>query len=223
MDTSWTVIQAAAEGDADARERFAALYTPALQAYFRKRWQHNPVIAEVADAVQEVFVDCFKPSGVLERADRNRDAGFRAFFYGVARTTAWGFERAHATKLDRDSQGGLDAEEMPADGDELTKVFDREWARSVVQEAAFVHRQRAETVGGRELLRVEILRLRFEGGQPIREIASQLKLTPELAHKEYSRARKSYRIVLEEVVSAHYPSDGTAVGERCREVLRLLS
>ncbi len=223
-DTSWTIIEAAAEGDADARERFAALYAPALQAYFRKRWQHDPVLASVDDAVQEVFVDCFKPAGVLDRVDCTRDGGFRAFFYGVARTTARSFERAHGKNRARNLNDAFDADALATDDDEdLTRVFDREWARSIVQESAVLYRHRAEAIGGREMLRVEILRLRFECGLPIREIAAQLDLTPKLAHKEHALARKSYQRILEEVVAAHYASDETQVAEKCREVLRLLS
>ena len=125
QDTSWTIIEAAAEGDGEARERLATLYSPALEAYFRKRWQANPILHSVDDAVQEVFVDCFKPSGVLERADgKNKDG---------------------------DSRDAPDADTLATDDDkDLTRLFDREWARSIVQEAAFLDRDRDRSVGGRE-------------------------------------------------------------------------
>ena len=82
--------------------------------------------------------------------------------------------------------------------------------------------ERAPGFGGREVRRVEILRLRFEKGLPVREIQEQLEMTPELAHKEYARARKSYRAVLEDVVAAHYPGARDDLAEMCREVMRLL-
>ena len=54
------------------------------------------------------------------------------------------------------------------------------------------------------------------------EIAKELDLTPELAHKEYARARKGFRTVLEDVISAHCAVDEGDIGEQCREVLQLL-
>ena len=76
--------------------------------------------------------------------------------------------------------------------------------------------------GGREKLRVKILRLRFEHQLPIRDIAERLALTPEHAHKEYARARKSFRTVLEDVINAHCSVDEGDIREHCREVLQLL-
>ncbi len=67
LETSWTIIECAAGGNAEAREHFAELYAPALKAYFCKRWERTPYIASVDDAVQDVFVDCFKSDGVLSR------------------------------------------------------------------------------------------------------------------------------------------------------------
>ena len=221
-ETSWTIIERAARGDAEARDRFASIYAPALQAYFAKRWRGSPYSASVEDAVQEVFVDCFKPGGVLDRADRVRDGGFRAFFYGVARTTAMRCEAVHRKQAARGTASAFDPDRVLADDASLSKAFDRAWAQSIVREAVLVYRERARTFGGREEFRAEILRLRFEAGQPIREICKQLDLTPELAHQEYTMARRGFQKVLEDVVSAHYSTDSTDLRERCREVVRLL-
>ena len=221
-ETSWTIIERAAGGDTEARERFAEIYTPALKAYFCKRWEGSPTIAAVEDAVQEVFLDCFKPNGFLDRADKERAGGFRSFFYGVARTTALRCEQAHYQDMERSPATGFDPDRLQADDDSLTAIFDRAWAQSIVREAVLVHREQARAFDGREKLRVEILRLRFEVGKPIREIAANLDLTPELAHQEYRMARKGFLLVLEDVVAAHSVGDSTAITERCREVLRLL-
>ncbi len=221
-ETSWTIIESAARGSAEARERFAELYGAAVKAYFCKRWEGSPRISSVEDAVQEVFVACFKPGGVLDRVDRNRAGGFRAYFYGAARKTALHLERALDQNEKHHTASDFDTDRMRADEASLSQVFDRAWAQSIVQEAVFLYRERAQGMGGREMQRVEILRLRFDEELPVREIAAQLGLAPELVHKEYARARRGYRAVLEDVVAAHYPYSGEDLEERCREVMRLL-
>lgn len=218
-NTRWSIIEGAAAGDAEARQRFAALYSPALRAYFCERWRSSPCIESVDDAAQEVFVDCYKPAGALERADRRRRGGFRAFFYGVAQIVALRFERA--AHRDRDRAERLNADQVTADEDSVSRVFDRAWARSIVQEAVLLHTQRAQLLGERARLRVEILRLRFEEGLPVRAIAERLDLAPEVAHREYARGRASYRKVLESVVRTHY-GDGIDIEEQCCEIMRLL-
>ena len=84
--TCWTVIQAAAAGSATDRQAFARRYGPVVRAYLATRWRSSPCLHDLDDAVQEVFVECFKPDGVLDRADRDR--GFRPFLYGVVRNVA---------------------------------------------------------------------------------------------------------------------------------------
>lgn len=221
-ETSWTIIDGAANGSVEARERFVELYTPALEAYLRKRWQQSTYIDSVDDAVQEVFLECFKHDGILSRAERDRHGGFRAFFYGVVRNTALRFERKHNQDRAHCPTNSLDPDGVHSEDPTLSQVFDKAWARSIVQEAVLLHRERARSFGWRQMLRVEILRLRFEEGLPIREIAQRLHLPSDLAHKEYAKARKAYHEVLKDVVTAHNPSGTGDVDEQCRQVLRLL-
>ena len=87
-DCCWTVIEGAAAGRKEDRDEFARRYVPAVRAYLAARWQASPFAQELDDATQEVFLECFRQSGVLERADRSRPGGFRAFLYGVVRNVA---------------------------------------------------------------------------------------------------------------------------------------
>ena len=100
--TCWTVIRGAAEGRSEAREEFARRYLPVVRAYLGARWRGLPLMQEIDDAAQEVFLDCFKEEGVLDRADSDRPGGFRAFFYGVVRNMARRVEerrgRSHARR-----------------------------------------------------------------------------------------------------------------------------
>ncbi|MBN2489659.1 MAG: sigma-70 family RNA polymerase sigma factor, partial [Planctomycetes bacterium] len=94
--TCWTVIQGAARGRAEDREEFALRYAPVLRSYLQGRWGDSPLAAHLDDAVQDVFVECFKESGVLDRADRIGQGSFRRFLYGVVRNVARRFEERTA-------------------------------------------------------------------------------------------------------------------------------
>src|SRR5262245_14312420 len=99
--TSWTLIDAAAKGNRDARASFSDRYLPLVRAYLGARWSGTPLVAELDDAVQEVFLDCFREGGVLERADPTRGSGFRAFLHGVVTRAGQRFEVRRARELAR--------------------------------------------------------------------------------------------------------------------------
>ena len=91
--TCWTMIQGAARGGAEDRERFAVRYAPVVRAYLEARWGNTPLAEFLDDAVQEVFVECFKQDGVLDRADDIRFGNFRQFLLGVVRNVALRIEK----------------------------------------------------------------------------------------------------------------------------------
>ena len=88
--TCWTLIRDAAAGDPAAREWFARVYLPVVTAYLAARWRSTR--HGVDDASQDVFVECFRAGGVLEKADPLR--GFRAVLLGAVRNVA----RRHEAK-----------------------------------------------------------------------------------------------------------------------------
>ena len=63
--TCWSVIRAAAGGADAERDEFARRYAGLLRAYFAARWRSGPRAQDAEDAVQEAFVECLKPGGVL--------------------------------------------------------------------------------------------------------------------------------------------------------------
>src|SRR5215510_9260970 len=77
--TCWSLIEGAAAGNADDRARFAHRYAPVVRAYLCARWRGSPHLQDVEDAVQEVFIACFREGGVLARADPTRGGGFRPY------------------------------------------------------------------------------------------------------------------------------------------------
>ena len=57
--TRWTIIRGAAEGKPLDRAEFARRYAAIVRAYLGARWRHSPLLREIDDAAQEVFVTCF--------------------------------------------------------------------------------------------------------------------------------------------------------------------
>jgi DNA-directed RNA polymerase specialized sigma24 family protein len=90
--TCWTVIRAAAAGSPADRDEWARRYLGVVRAYLAARWRGSPLRQELGDAVQEVFVECFRQGGALEAAGAGRVLSFRAFLYGVVRNVARRFE-----------------------------------------------------------------------------------------------------------------------------------
>jgi len=213
------VIRGAAAGRAADRDEFARRYLPVVRAYLCARWRGTRLIAEVEDAVQEVFLDCFRDEGALTRADPDRASGFRTFLFGVTRNVALRLERKRARERVRIPPGGLDVDRIEAGDPELSTVFDRAWAVSIIEQAGKRQLELAREQGPDAERRYEILRLRFEGGLAIRDIARRLDLEPARAHKEYARAREEFRAALLQVVAFHSPG---LPGEVERESVRLL-
>ncbi len=197
--TCWTLIGAAAGGDAAARADFARRYQPVARHYFAARWQLSPLRSAVDDAVQDVFVECFKPNGVLGRVNESPQDGFRPFFHGVLRNVA----RRHESRPHRGQPQELLADH-PADESSLGKAFDRAWARALLQEAARVQAELADDE--RKRRRVELLRLRFQEGLPIRDIAAKWNEDAAKLHHEYATARDEFRAALMQVVAFHLPA-----------------
>jgi RNA polymerase sigma-70 factor (ECF subfamily) len=222
--TCWTVIQGAALGDPRARDDFARRYEPVVRAYLAARWRSSDHMQALDDAVQEVFVECFRQGGALDRLEPDRPGGFRAFLYGVVRIVALRAESARGRGKGKEQSPpeGYDPCQVPADDTRLSRAFDRAWARAMMAEAAARHAEDAEKAGEAAVSRVELLRLRFHDGLPIREIARRRDCDPDAVHREYARARKEFHAALTAVVAFHYPGTPAEVEQTCSELLALL-
>ncbi len=207
--TCWTLIRDAAAGDAAARERFARVYRPVVKAYLAARWRS--ISQNVDDAAQDVFVECFRAGGLLEKADADRPGGFRAFLLGAVRNVARRYESRRRP-----------TEELPADlaADDTgpAEAFDRAWAKSLLREAARAQEAAATTEAA--TMRVRLLKARFQDGLPIRDIAAKWGEDAAKLHREYATARDEFRAALRTVVAFHLP-DATAaeIDRACAELL----
>jgi len=222
QSTCWTVIQAAAAGSREDREQFVRRYAPIVRAYLGARWRQTSHAGELEDAVQEVFVDCFKHDGVLTRADPDRAGGFRAFLYGVVRVVALRVETRRARDRQQQPSREINLEEVPAAEDSLAQAFDRAWARALVREAAELQAEQARKAGAAAVRRVELLHLRFHENLPIRDIAERWQLEAAHLHHEYARARQEFKAALVEVMAFHHPGTGTEIEQECASLMALL-
>jgi RNA polymerase sigma-70 factor (ECF subfamily) len=213
------LIHAAAEGDAAARAEFARRYEPVVRAYLAARWRTPAKAGNLDDAVQEVFVDCFREDGPLGRVDPDRPTGFRAFLYGVVRNVALRFEVDY--RREREVQAG-DLDAIESDEETLSRVFDRAWASLLLKDAAELQAERAREKGGEAERRVELLCLRFEDGLPIREIARRWEVDPGWLHHQYAQAREEFKRALRDVVRDQHGGDRGKVDAECARLLTFL-
>jgi RNA polymerase sigma-70 factor (ECF subfamily) len=119
--TCWTVIRAAAAGSPADREELARRYLGIVRAYLAARWRGSGLRPDLDDAVQEVFVECFRQGGALEAAGAGRVPGFRAFLYGVVRNVARRFES-------RPVRAAAPLPDIEANEEGLSGFFERSWA-----------------------------------------------------------------------------------------------
>jgi RNA polymerase sigma-70 factor (ECF subfamily) len=214
--TCWTVIRAAAAGSPADREELARRYLAVVRAYLAARWRGSDLRPDLDDAVQEVFVECFRQGGALEAVEAGRVSSFRAFLYGVIRNVARRFES-------RPVRAAGPLPEIPANEESLSRLFERSWAQAIMTEAAQLQRRQAGERGPEAVQRVELLRLRFEENLPIRTIAERWGVPAAGLHHAYARARQEFKAALLEVVAFHHPGSPADVEQEAASLLRALA
>jgi len=213
--TCWTVIRGAAAGRTADRSEFSRRYAPVIRAYLAARWRGSPLVGEIDDAEQEVFLDCFRENGALERVDPDRPGGFRAFLHGVVRHVAQRFERARPKAGKPLEVAG----EVPARERSLSAEFDRAWASALLKLAARLQAEQARASGPEATRRLDLLKLRFQDGLPIREIATRWRVDAAYLHHEYAKARREFRSALKDVVAEHLPGPPRAIEHEAERLI----
>jgi RNA polymerase sigma factor (sigma-70 family) len=216
--TRWTIIRGAAAGRGPDRAEFARRYASIIRSYLGVRWRDGPLHAEIDDAAQEVFVQCFRPDGALDGIDPERRGGFRAYLFGVVRNVARGVEREWRARRSRGQGAAPDPETVEAHDAPLEDVFDRVWAAAILRLAA--DRQARAAQGDEEAVRrIELLRLRFREDLPIREIAKRWEEDPDRLHRAYRTARGEFLDALTEVVRELHGGSAAEVEAECVRLL----
>lgn len=222
-ETCWTLVEDAAAGEDGARDAFARLYLPVVNAYLRARWAGNRLQDDVDDAAQEIFVDFMKPNGALARVRRDHgDGGFRAFLFGVARNVARRYEERAGRRAAKEAHLDSAYERQPAPDDSPSRAFDVAWARALMRAARERHAREAEQQDDGAIARVELLRLRFREGLPIRRIAERWGEEPAIVHRQYARARQEFAKALYETVALQSGGTPAAIRRECERLLSLL-
>ena len=219
-DTCWTVVRAASKGDAEARLEFARSYASTIRGYLDARWRGRLLAGETDDATQEVFVECLKPAGVLDRADPTR-GDFRGLLFAVARNVARRFEeralaRGHLRPEDSDW-----FQQVASDDPGQATLFDQSWAKDLMRRSKRLHRERALSDGPAGQRRIELLERRFADDQAIRSIAAEWGVPAQEVHNAYRKARREFYSCLREIVALHAPV-GADLDSECQRLLTLL-
>lgn len=217
------MIRRAAEGNPVDQAEFARRYSPIIRAYLGARWRQTPLFDHVDDAAQQVFVDCFKENGALDRADPDREAGFRGYLYGIVRNAARAVERKQARSKERQTTSSVDLEAIAANEESFATLFDREWARAVLRDAAALHLSRAREQGPEAVRRHRLLSLRYGENMPIRDIAARWELDAAVLHREFPKSRDEFKQALIDVVRELQGGGPQAVETECAGLLRHFS
>ena len=215
--TCWSLIHRAGEADDAARELFVERYYPVVRAYLSARFTRAHRAPEVEDAAQDVFAECLRVGGALAKTSDLRRKKFRSFLYGVVRNVA----RRHEEHWARNSRAATEevTTTLPAQEEPLEEAFDRSWAKAVVAEAIDLQRERAMGQGDRAHRRVEMLRLRFYEGCPVREIAQRWDAPADQLHRELTRSKLEFADCLQEVLRMHLGGDDMEGAQRRLEDL----
>jgi len=218
--TCWTLIRGAAEGDEKDRETFARLYEPIVRAYLGARWRESHLLGDLDDAVQDVFIECFKEQGALGKAEPGGGkGGFRAFLHKVTQHVARRAEQRRSSRRELQEETGLDLGALDVEEPHLSRVFDEAWMLSLLDQAVARHEEIARAGGDESLRRVELLRLRFEEDRPIREIARRWEVPAAELHHDYAKAREEFKRALREVIAFHNPLNPAELEEEFLQVL----
>jgi RNA polymerase sigma factor (sigma-70 family) len=220
--TCWTLVHGAADGDGDARSLFARTYLPVVRAYLAARWKGGPHVADIDDAVQESFVECFRAEGALGKADPDKAGKFRTFLFAVVRNVARRMEEKRAVDRARRAASAIEPGDIEDHGEHASQAFDRAWAEALLRRAAERQAEAARANGERALRRVELMRLRFAEDKPIREIAKLWNEDAADLHHEYAKAREEFKAALHAEVAFHHPGNAGEIERECEELLGLL-
>jgi DNA-directed RNA polymerase specialized sigma24 family protein len=164
-----------------------------------------------------VFVDCLRQGGVLQRADPVR-GDFRGFLFGVVRIVAMRLERSRGLGQARLTGAEEALQAMPAEDTAASRQFDREWARSTMRLAMRVFAREADAADETRAQRLELLRLRFDEGLPIRDIAVRWSRDPAWVHHEFARARRDFKKALGQALGL---AEGAPPAHLAAEIARL--
>ena len=131
--------------------------------------------------------------------------------------------RRHEERGGRDRAEALSAVERSTGAAHASEVYDRVWLDTLLKRAAQRQAAWAAERGDAALRRIELMRLRFAEGLPVREIARKWELPAAEVHREYRQARRDFKRALKEEVAFHHPgATPEEIETECEALLELL-
>ncbi|MCA8954273.1 MAG: sigma-70 family RNA polymerase sigma factor, partial [Planctomycetes bacterium] len=115
-----------------------------------------------------------------------------------------------------------DVADLAGDEPAASVQFDRAWAHRLMREAGDRMRARAEGGDATARLRVELLRLRFGEGLPVRDIADRWGFDADAVHRAYARARDEFKACLRQIVAEQAVRTESDLDAECRRVFEML-
>ncbi|PIE24642.1 MAG: hypothetical protein CSA62_02085 [Planctomycetota bacterium] len=218
--TSWTMIDGAAKGQAEAREQVALLYAPLVRRYLAARWRLPQDHEQVNEGCQDAMLQLFKPGGALENVNAHQGGGFRGYLYGLVRNVALMIERSSRRHSERQPNADFELDKIEVDEATLSQVFDRGWARMIAQRA---RSRMAAKLQDKKPEVYRSLELCYSEGLAPRQIAKELGKSAGIAYELLRSARKEYRRALLDTVAEFYPGKTHAeIEATCRELTQFL-
>jgi DNA-directed RNA polymerase specialized sigma24 family protein len=228
--THWTLVGEACRGTPDERRealgQLLRRYIGPLQAYVRRRWRLGE--AEAEELVQDFFATHVIEREVLAHADQVRGR-FRDFLQTVLNNSVREeFRRGRRLKRGGGTVGLLDEVPEPAGaGGNVSRMFDIEWARAVLVEAAERMRLHCERIDRADLWRVfdaRVLGPTLREGEVVsyHELVERFGIeSPEKASNLLMTAKRMYARSLRAVVG-EYALGEAAVEEEIADLHRIL-
>ncbi|MCA8957644.1 MAG: sigma-70 family RNA polymerase sigma factor [Planctomycetes bacterium] len=204
-DQPWRMIAAAAAGDPEARAAFVEAFQPTIRAALERDLKgHLGQPDVIDDLVQEVFVECFKQGGALQRADPTRD--FKSFLLGIVaniRRRAW--EVHTRRRLEQEGE----PHELPDDSG-VSVTLDRRYAKELFRAALEHVKQRAVSARGRSFNAHDLLIRRYRDDEAPRAIAASIRsdggeCTAKQVSDAAGKAKDEFRDALETELRARHP------------------
>ena len=220
--THWSLIARAAAGNPLDRDSFVERYAPIVRVFLCARWRLPIDHEAIADATQDVFLQCFRDEGLLDRAARGAVSGFKGYLLGATRNVALMTERRLARERARGSGTEIRFDDVEASTATQSEEFDRAWARMISREARRLLASRSDH-SELTIERWHILALRYEEGLATKAIAERLMIPVERVHERLKQGRKEFGACVMEVMAELHPDDNRAQLERrCGELARFL-
>jgi RNA polymerase sigma factor (sigma-70 family) len=227
VTTSWTLIRQAVQGQPEARDRFARLYEPVVQAFLRRslvrlRATVRSFSHELDNVSQDVFLECFKPQGALERLDRSRCSRFRAYLFGVIANITRRSQTRWARQRREHLADGPTLESQARQDSALSRTGEFAEARQLLAEAVRRQADYAGRLGDAAQKRIELLQLCFTDGLTLFQVARRWQTNVQEVRREYKLATQEFKEALRETLDRRYPGSPEGARQAFRELLETL-